>query len=134
MDYQQKPIDIPYLFIPLTETEENQLAAMQDFMHKYRKDLPAMSVKAMLHHMAIQLQNIIKIWQTDLIKQVEKHDKHNEGPLTEQQKGHITNMLLAQIVAFVLANKTYVSSSNEILKSATVLLSMLYPPSDKETK
>ncbi len=134
MNYKPEPTNIPYLFLPLTEKEEDQLSTMQDFMQKYRKDLPIMTVKAMLHHIAIQMQNVIDIWQKDIVKQVEQNDKSQEGPITEQQKEHMANMLLAQTVAFLLANKAYISSSKDILKQAAILLSLLYPPSDEEAK
>ncbi len=134
MNYKPEPTNIPYLFLPLTEKEEDQLSTMQDFMQKYRKDLPIMTVKAMLHHIAIQMQNVIDIWQKDIVKQVEQNDKSQEGPITEQQKEHMANMLLAQTVAFLLANKAYISSSKDILKQAAILLSLLYPPLDEEAK
>ncbi len=121
----QDPVDIPYLFQHLTKREEDQLSAMQDFMQQHHEEIPNMTVRAILHHMAIQLQNVIDIWQKDLVKQ---------GSVTEPKKKQLTNTLLAQTIAFLLANKAHISSKYDILKSAATLLSLLYPPSNEGAK
>lgn len=131
MDHKQES-QIPYLFLPLTEKEEDQLATMQDFMKQQLTNLPLMTVKTMLHHMAIQLQNVLNIWKNDLVKQAEKNDENKGESVPEQQKKHITNMLLAQSIAFIVANKAYISNKDDIFKQAAMLLSLLYPPSDEE--
>lgn len=129
---KQNPVGIPYLFLPLTEEEINQTIAMQDFMKKYNRDLPAMTVKAMMHYAGVQLRDIMEIWKKDTMRQVTENNPSQI--ITEKQKEEILNIQYTQFIAFLLANKERLPYSYDILQSVTMLLLQLYPPPDKETK
>lgn len=129
---QQDPAGVPYLFLPVTESEADQIAVMQDFMEKHSNSFPAMTVKAMLHYTALQLRNIMDIWQNDTIRQI--NEKDPSQTMTEEQKGQILNMQYSLFMAFLLANKERLSHSHDILHSTTQLLLQLYPLSDEGAK
>ena len=129
---KQKPVGIPYLFLPVTEEEIDQITAMQDYIKKHHDDLPHMTVKSMMHYTGMQLRNIMDIWQKDTIQQI--HGNDPTITVTEEYEQGVLNIQYAQFIAFMLANKERLPYGYDILHAATQILLQLYPPSGEEAK
>jgi len=118
--------NIPYLFNALSDEEKESVFQLQDFMTKYKDEIPKMSILAMMHYLAVQLNDIVDKW-ADLAAK----EKEAIAPVTEDTRRFLNMACYAQFIAFVLAHKNRLSNSSNIIKTVDSMLKALYGDSEK---
>lgn len=118
---------IPYLFNPLTKKELEASYKLRDFMEKHKDEIPPLSVRSMIHYLAVQLGDAMYSWQAEMTKQ-----KIEQG----QKVSHETVRIMmaanyAQYFAFIAAHKDRLADSNLILQTAAHILQHLYGEENK---
>jgi len=113
---------VPYLFNPLTKEELEAANKLRDFMEKHKDEMPPLSVRGMIHYLAMQLGDAMDVWQAEMTKQ-----KIEQG----QKVSHETVRIMlaanyAQYFAFIAAHKERLADSGLILQTASHILQNLY--------
>lgn len=113
---------VPYLFNPLTKEELEAANKLREFMDKNKDNMPSISVRGMIHFLAVQLGEVMDVWQAEMTKQ-----KIEKG----QKVSHETTRIMmaanyAQFFAFIAAHKERLVDSGLILQTAAHILKNLY--------